>query len=250
MRRDIRPEDEAVRFQHLRDECGYGAFKFRIGKECGRDADEWPGRTEKIVPLLRQALGEDIRLLADANSCYSPSKAIEVGRILEDNGICHFEEPCPYWELDWTAAVTRALSIDVTGGEQDWDITLWRRMIDMRAVDVVQPDVCYVGGIRRILKVAKLAEAAGLPVTPHAANLSLVTIFTLHVMGALPNAGPYVEFSIEPNESYYPWQEGLYDPVPRIRDGMVLIPEGPGWGVTIRQDWLDRADYQVSELEH
>ena len=248
MRRDIRPEDEAVRLKQLRDECGFDAFKFRVGKECGHDEDEWPGRTETIVPLLRRSLGKDIRLLVDANSCYSPAKAIAVGHMLEENQTCHFEEPCPYWELDQTAAVTRALDIDVTGGEQDWDLTIWRRMIDMRAVDVVQPDVCYVGGVRRMLKVAQMAQEAGLPVTPHSANLSLVTIFTLHVMGALPNAGPYVEFSIEPNESYYPWQEGLYDPIPQVQDGRVQIPEDPGWGVRIRQDWLDRADYQVSEI--
>jgi L-alanine-DL-glutamate epimerase-like enolase superfamily enzyme len=168
--------------------------------------------------------------------------------MLEENRICHFEEPCPYWELDWTAEVTRALDIDVTGGEQDWDLTIWRRMIDMRAVDVVQPDVCYIGGVGRMLKVAQMAEAAGLPVTPHSANLSLVTVFTLHIMGALPNAGPYVEFSIEPDASYYPWQEGLYDPVLIVRDGNVQIPADPGWGVTIRQDWLDRANYQISEM--
>jgi L-alanine-DL-glutamate epimerase-like enolase superfamily enzyme len=247
MRRDITPEEEADRLMRLRDEFGYNAFKFRIGKECGHDEDEWPGRTESIVPGLRKALGDDIRLLVDANSCYSPEKAIKIGRMLEENNICHFEEPCPYWELDATAAVTRALDIDVTGGEQDWDLTIWRRMIDMRAVDVVQPDVCYIGGVGRMLKVAEMAEASGLPVTPHSANLSLVTVFTLHIMGALANAGPYVEFSIEPNAGYYPWQEGLYDPVPTVRNGKVQIPEDPGWGVTIRQDWLDRAEYEVSE---
>ena len=200
------------------------------------------------MPAVRRALGDDVALLVDANSGFSPARAIELGRLLEDQGVCHFEEPCPYWELEQTRQVTAALNLDVTGGEQDWDLTIWRRMIDLRAVDVVQPDVCYIGGIRRMLKVAQMAEEAGLPVTPHSANLSLVTIFTLHVMGALTNAGPYVEFSIEPNESYYPWQEGLYDPVPRVRDGMVQIPTDPGWGVMIRQDWLDRADYQRSEI--
>ncbi len=248
MRRDITPQAEADRFKRLRDKFGYSAFKFRIGKECGHDADEWPGRTSSIVPAVRKALGEDVRLLVDANSCYSAETAIDVGRLLEDNRICHFEEPCPYWELDWTAEVTRALDIDVTGGEQDWDLTRWRRMIHMRAVDVVQPDVCYIGGVGRMLTVAQLAQAAGLPVTPHSANLSLVTVFTLHIMGAIPNPGPYVEFSIESTQSYYPWQEGLYDPSLVVRDGHVQIPPGPGWGVEIRKDWLERADYRISEL--
>ncbi len=248
MRRDISPEDEAERLLRLRDLHGYDAFKFRVGSECGHDRDEWPGRTEKIVPAVRKALGDDVRLLVDANSCYTPAKAIEVGRMLEDNGVVHFEEPCPYWQLEWTAEVSRALDLDVTGGEQDCDLTIWRRMIDMRAVDVVQPDVCYIGGICRSLRVAAMARAAGLPVTPHSANLSLVTVFTLHLMGALPNAGPYVEFSIEPNHGYYPWQEGIYDPVLVARDGKVSIPDGPGWGVDVRRDWLHRATRQSSEM--
>lgn len=246
MRRDITPEQEAERFLRLRDAFGYKAFKFRIGKECGHDEDEWPGRTETIVPTMRKAMGPDVKLLVDANSGYTPAKATEIGRLLELNGICHFEEPCPYWELEWTKQVADALNLDVTGGEQDCELTVWRRMIAMRAVDVVQPDVCYLGGINRTLKVAKMAEAAGLPVTPHSANLSLVTVFTLHLMGALPNAGPYVEFSIE-GRDYYPWQEGLFSPSFRIKDGRVRIPDGPGWGIDVNPEWIAKADYRKSE---
>jgi L-alanine-DL-glutamate epimerase-like enolase superfamily enzyme len=248
MRRDIAPEAEAERFLRLREDFGYNAFKFRVGKECGHDEDEWAGRTETIVPTVRKAMGADVRLLVDANSGYSPRKAVEVGRILEANGICHFEEPCPYWELEWTKQVADALDLDVTGGEQDCDLATWRRMIDMRAVDVVQPDICYLGGINRTLKVVEMAAAAGLPVTPHSANLSLVTVFTLHLMGALANAGPYVEFSIE-GRDYYPWQEGLFFPPFQIEDGKVRIPDGPGWGVEISADWLAKAEYRKSEVE-
>jgi L-alanine-DL-glutamate epimerase-like enolase superfamily enzyme len=248
MRRDITPRDEAARLLRLRDTHGYQAFKFRVGRECGHDEDEWPGRSEAIVAAVRAAVGDDVRLLVDANSCYTPAKAIEVGHMLQDHGVVHFEEPCPYWELDWTAEVTRALELDVTGGEQDCDLTVWRRMIGTGAVNVVQPDVCYLGGICRSLRVAEMARAAGLPVTPHSANLSLVTVFTLHLMGALPNAGPYVEFSIEPDEGYYPWQEGIYDPVLVAKDGKVAIPDGPGWGIEVRQSWLDASHRQVSEL--
>ncbi len=245
-RGEITPEKEAERMIRLRDQCGYTAFKFRIGKECGHDEDEWPGRTDAIVPMMRKALGPDARLLVDANSAYTPKKAIEVGRMLEQHGICHLEEPCPYWEYHWTKEVTDALRLDVTGGEQDCDLALWRFAIDMRAVDVVQPDVCYLGGISRTLKVAAMAKAAGLPVTPHSANQSMVTVFTLHLMGAIENAGPYVEFSIE-GEDYYPWDANLYSPALVARDGKVQIPEGPGWGVEINKDWLAAASYRKTE---
>lgn len=246
-RGEITPKDEAARFIKLRDAHGYDAFKFRVGKECGHDQDEWPGRTDEIVPLIRKTL-PDARLLVDGNSAYTPKKAIEVGKLLQDNGIIHFEEPCPYWEYHWTKQVKEALDLDVTGGEQDCDLALWRFAIDMRAVDVPQPDICYMGGINRTLKVVEMAQRAGMVVTPHAANQSMVTVFTLHLMGAIQNAGPYVEFSIE-GEDYYPWDRGLYEPALVARDGKVQIPDQPGWGVEISKNWLDAAQYQKSELD-
>ena len=158
---------------------------------------------------MRRALGDDVALLVDANSGFSPARAIAVGRMLEAHGISHYEEPCPYWEFGQTKEVRDALAVDVTGGEQDCWIPLWRRMIAEEVVDVIQPDICYLGGVTRTLKVARMAELAGLPCTPHSANLSMVTLFTMHLFGAIPNAGKYLEFSIE-GPDYYPWQEGLF----------------------------------------
>jgi len=218
-----------------------------VGAECGHDVDEWPGRTEAIVPTVARALGDGVAKLVDANSGFSPPRAIEVGRLLEEHGIGHYEEPCPYWKLEETRLVTEALALDVTGGEQDWDLATWARMIEMRAVDVVQPDVMYMGGIGRTLKVARMAAGAGLPCTPHSANLSLVTMCTMHLLAAIPNAGKYLELSIE-GRDYYPWQEGLFvgDPY-RVSEGQVTIPAAPGWGVEINPDWLKRAQYRLSE---
>jgi L-alanine-DL-glutamate epimerase-like enolase superfamily enzyme len=247
MKRDITPAAEAERFLRLRDQCGFTAFKFRVGAECGHDVDEWPGRTEEIIPTIRKAMGEGVALLADANSGFSPARAIEVGRMLEDSGVGHFEEPCPYWEMEQTRQVADALAIDVTGGEQDCFLPLWRRMIELRAVDVIQPDVCYVGGIVRALRVAAMGEAAGLPCTPHSANLSMVTLFTMHLLCAIPNAGKYLEFSIE-GPDYYPWQEGLFRRSPyRVENGRIAIPDEPGWGVEIDPAWLEKSAYRNSE---
>ena len=247
MRRDISGADEGVRLARLRDTDGFDAFKFRVGAECGRDVDEWPGRTESVVPAVRRALGDDATLLVDGNSGFSPDRAIEVGRMLEQHGVVHFEEPCPYWELEQTKRVTDALSLDVTGGEQDCDLPTWRRMIDMRAVDVVQPDICYLGGISRTLRMVAMANAAGLPVTPHCANLSMVTLFTMHLLRAIDGAGPYLEFSIEGPE-YYPWQQSLFTESPyAVSDGSVQVSDAPGWGVEIAPAWLERADYRRSD---
>ena len=247
MRRDITPEQEAARLVALRDSHGYRAFKIRIGRECGHDVDEWPGRTESVVASVRAALGDDVALLVDANSAYTPARAIEVGRMLEQHGVCHFEEPCPYWRLDWTREVTDALDVDVAGGEQDWDDVVWETMIDSHVVDVVQPDVCYAGGLTRALRVARRAAAVGLQCTPHAANHSLIVVFTLHLLAGIANPGPYLEFSIEPDEEY-PWQAGMYEPRPHVVDGQVSVPAGPGWGVEVSPDWLARAERRETRV--
>ena len=248
MKRDIRAKDEAERFKKLFQEKGIDAFKFRIGAECGRGLDEWEGRTEGIVKTINHSLDSSVKKLVDANSCFSSAQAIEVGKLLEDNNVTHFEEPCPYWEPEQTKEVTNALSIDVTGGEQDCDIRIWRDMVERKIVNIFQPDVMYLGGLTRTLQVAKIIEEGGFICTPHAANLSLVTMCTMHLLTAIPNAGPYLELSIE-GEDYYPWQQDLFlnDPF-AVENGCVTVTDQPGWGIHINPEWLNSADYQVSEI--
>jgi len=245
MRRDITPADEAARLARIRDEVGCKAFKIRLGTPGGRNRDAAPGRSEAIIPAVRKALGPDIELHADANSCYTPDVAIPMGRRLEDSGYAAFEEPCPYWELEWTQEVTRALKMDVQGGEQDNDMAQWRRMIAMRAVDIVQPDICYTGGLTRAWRVATMAEAAGLVTKPHAANVSLVTVFTMHMLAALPKAGE-VEFSVEADAAITKLARSMFDPILEMKEGKAVMPEGPGWGVRIKPEWLAAAERRVT----
>lgn len=250
MKRDITPRDEAERLARLCGEQGFTAAKFRIGAECGEDVDQWPGRTEEIIPIVAKALGDDIDKLVDANSGFSVPRAIAVGHLLQDHGISHYEEPVPYWELEQTQAVTQALDIDITGGEQDWDMATWKRMIELRAVDILQPDIMYMGGMARTLQLARMGHAAGLACTPHAANLSLVTMCTMHLLTAIPNAGKYLELSIE-GDDYYPWQRDLFLGSPFAVDGgHVTVSDTPGWGVEINPAWLDRATYTDASVEN
>ena len=99
------------------------------------------------------------------------------------------------------------------------------------------------------MRIVELAKSAGLPVTPHCANLSLVTLFTMHLLKAIPNAGKYLEFSIE-GADYYPWQQNLFkNSLFDIEDGCVSIKSDPGWGFEINNEWLSKSIYQVSNLE-
>jgi L-alanine-DL-glutamate epimerase-like enolase superfamily enzyme len=246
MRRDITPADEAARLARLRDSHGYRAFKIRVGKEVGRDTDAAPGRTEAIIPSVRKAVGADVQLFADANSCYTPPRAIEVGRRLEDWGYAMYEEPCPYWELEWTAEVAKTLRIPVSGGEQDNDLAQWRRMLRMQAVDITQPDICYVGGFTRASRVARMAAETGKPVIPHSANVSLVEVFSIHLLAAAPNGGAFLEHTIEDDAAINKLSAEMYEPQLVVRDGRVKVPDGPGWGVRILPAWLERAERRVT----
>ena len=243
--RTIQPEQEVERLTALRDSHGFGAFKIKIGKRCGHDEDQWPGRTESIVSAVRNALGPEAILFVDANSCYTPAKAIEVADVLEAHDVALFEEPCPWWEVDWTAEVTRAVDVPVGGGEQDFWMPIWRRIVELPAVDVVQPDVCYVGGLTRARRVAAMAAKENLPCMPHSPSRSMVSVFTQHLVGAIPNARGFIEASIEPGAV----MKDYFDPPVVVRDGTVRVPDGPGWGVTVRPEWLAAARREISTAD-
>lgn len=247
MSREITPEDEAERLVELRNEHGFEAFKIRVGSKMGHNEDAWSGRTENLITTVREAIGYDTELFVDANSCYTPDKAIEVGELLDEYGVVHYEEPCPFPEIEWTAEVREAFEgtdLQIAGGEQDNDLARWRRMIDMHTVDIVQPDICYIGGLTRALRVAELAADAGLPVVPHSANHSMVTVFTMHMLAAVDNAGEYFEYSIEDH-----WAEGLLEPELVVEDGEIAVPDGPGWGVSIDPAWLATSSYEASTAD-
>ncbi|GAA1001437.1 mandelate racemase/muconate lactonizing enzyme family protein [Subtercola frigoramans] len=237
MRRDISPQDEADRLVGLQRSHGFGAFKIRIGDNMGRDRDVYRGRTEEIIRVCRERLGDGVVLHADANSGYSVAEAIRVGRLLEDQGYGHFEEPCPYPQIENTARVAAALDIPIAAGEQDQLLDQFHRIIQMRGVDIIQPDIGYCGGISRARRVTSMAEAAGIPTTPHCANQSMLQMFTLHLAVSQPSVYQFQEWNIEPFE----WVNGYFDGLPEVIDGSVTLTEDPGWGVEIDPDFVAKA---------
>jgi len=234
MRRDITPQDEARRLAGLVEKHGFRAVKVRVGSTFGFDQDAAPGRSLALVREVRAALGDEVEIMVDGNSCYSAPRAIELGRAMEPYRIFHFEEPCPYWDLEATARVARALDMPVAGGEQDWDLRRFREMLEREAVDIVQPDLIKAGGFSVCRKVAALAEAWGCVCTPHQTQ-PLGTVANLHLAAALPNIRYYQEYNIEP----HPLRDRLFrEPVLAVRDGCLTVPQGPGLGVEMDEQVL------------
>jgi len=235
MRRDISPGDEAERLARLVGEKGFKAVKVRVGRTYGFDGDAAPGRSVAVVREVRKRLGDDIAVMADGNSCFTPPRAIELGRKLQEFNLFHFEEPCPYTNIDATARVARALDVPIAGGEQDWDLVRFREMLEREAVDIVQPDLIKAGGFTVLGKVAALAEAFGAVCTPHQTQ-PLGTIANLHFAAATPVVRYWQEYNIEP----HPVGEKIFkNPVPLV-DGCMAVPEGPGLGVEIDEEMVRR----------
>ena len=224
-RRDTTPEQEVDYLKGLIEQTGAKAVKYRLGGRMSRNQDALPGRTERLIPLSRQALGDKLVILADANSSYEPSEAIRIGRMLEDIGSIHYEEPCPFDNFDATRQVADALTIPVALGEQESSQWRFQWMIRTRVADIVQPDLYYYGGLIRSRRVARMAELAGLATTVHLSG-GFGFVYSLHFASCTREIGPWQEYK-KGVETYGKW----FDPPLRIRDGALTIPQGPGVGL-------------------
>ncbi|MBZ0293843.1 MAG: mandelate racemase/muconate lactonizing enzyme family protein [Anaerolineae bacterium] len=245
MDRDISPEDEAIRVADAASQYGFRAAKVRVANAMGRDVDAAPGRSERLIMVMREALGDDFDLMADANSGFSAHRAIQIGRLMEVYDCYFFEEPCNFLDLDSTAQVSAALDIPVAGGEQDNSLHQFARMIDERVVDIVQPDIGYIGGVGRAKQVADMAHRAGMPCTLHCANQSMLQVFTAHVVASSPACYQYQEYRLG---EHFPWAQEIYEPALEVVDGMITVPDRPGWGIHLLPEFIQRAQSRVSAL--
>lgn len=224
-RRDTTPKQEVEYLRRLIEETGARAVKFRVGGRMSRNADSIPGRTEKLIPLARKALGDKIASHADANSSYDPPKAIQIGRMLEDVAAVCFEEPCPFDHLEDTKKVADALTIPVAGGEQEFSEYRFRWAIANRGVDIVQPDLHYYGGLIRSKRVARMAALREMPTTVHISG-GLGFVYMLHFASCTRHVGPYQEYK-RGIEKYRDW----FAPPLQCHRGGLAVPTGPGVGI-------------------
>jgi L-alanine-DL-glutamate epimerase-like enolase superfamily enzyme len=234
--RGNQPEAEIVHLQKLVAESGARALKFRLGGRMSRNADSLPGRTEALIPRVREVFGDAFTLYADANSSYDAREGTRVGRLLEAHKYGFYEEPCEFDDLWSTKEVADALTIPVAGGEQEFSLHRWRWMIANRAVDIVQPDLHYGGGLIRATKVARMAAAAGLQVVPHMSGGGLGYLDVVQFASFTPNSGEFMEFKGNTDLPVTCATSSL-----KCERGVVRCPAGPGFGVTIDPGFVKKA---------
>src|SRR5438874_1329057 len=229
-------EQEVEHLQKLVAGSGVQALKFRLGGRMSKNADDPPGRTEKLIPLVRRAFGPGMTLYGDANSSYDVAHAVPVGRLMEEHNYGFYEEPCEFDDLWGTKAVADALTIPIALGEQEYSLHRWKWVIANRGADVIQPDIHYGGGFIRATQVARMAAAAGLPVVPHMSGGGLGFLDVVHFASFTPNVGPFMEFKGNPTFPVASDTSSL-----RCENGMVRCPTGPGFGVTVAAEFVRSA---------
>lgn len=238
MRRDTTPEEEVAWISERLEETEARAVKMKIGGRMRNNEDSMPGRAEALIPLARKTFGDDVTLYLDGNGSYDDQKAIEIGRLMQEHGYSFFEEPCPFEQYEATKSVADALEMDVAGGEQDCNLAQFRMMAKERVVDVVQPDLMYNGGIIRALRVARIAEEAGIPVTPHSPKHNPELSTLLHFASVVHHTGPFMEFPAR-KVDYDSWYEPHFVVQ---KGGTIKVPAGPGLGVSYDDAIWDRAN--------
>ena len=230
------PEAEIEYLQRLVQGSGVKALKFRLGGRMSRNADSLRGRTETLIPLVRETFGDDFTLHGDANSSYDAKEAIHIGRLMDEHGYGFFEEPCPFDDLWSTKQVADALTIPVAGGEQEFSMHRWKWAIANRGVDIVQPDLHYGGGLIRATKVARMADAAGMSVVPHMSGGGLGYLDVVQFASFTPNIGPHMEFKGNTDLPVNCSDSSL-----KCEEGQVRCPVGTGFGVTIDPRFIHAA---------
>lgn len=191
---------------------GFRAVKMRLGRP--READDLAA-----ARAVREAIGPDVRLMADANQGWDVHYALRMGRKLEDAGIdlTWFEEPIPHDDVAGQARLAAELAIPLATGENAYAPFGFRELIEARAADVLMPDLERIGGVTGWLRTAALADAWRLPLASH-----LFPEQCCHLMAASPTAY-YLE--------HMPWAQPLLAEKLKLVDGRVELPARPGFGL-------------------
>jgi len=216
------------------------AVKIRVGYQHAGTKDihygGLPGKSEKLVPMVREYFGDKFALYADANGYYDVDGAIKMGRLLEEYKYGYFEEPVLYWHFEETKRVADALAIPIAHGEQDQSFYNFRWLLANDGIDIVEPDTYYSGGFIRSMKIALMGHVMGKPCVTHMSGGGLGFLYNAIFVSALPNPFEHHEFKGYQTNVVYECPTSTLE----IVNGKMKVPTGPGLGVTIDPDFVDK----------
>ena len=224
---------------------GYRALKFYGWPDFGTR----PRRDAAILNELRTRAGEDVDLMLDLGRPASLAEALQYARLIEDSGaaIYWWEEPLSSADdAANLAQLTARTELRIAAGEMDLTAFAFRDLIDQRVVDLLQPDLSWVGGITEGRRIAEMGRLANIPVVPHNWGTAINTAASIHLVAAMPQ-GFLCEYPITRRE----WGETRFDmPSPMmtelastpvvIEDGYAIVPSGPGLGIELDEEAVDR----------
>jgi L-alanine-DL-glutamate epimerase-like enolase superfamily enzyme len=199
---------------------GFRAVKLRLGKE------DDPAAEVNRVRAVRQAVGDDVRILVDATESWDRARAIHTGRVLQEAGIAWLEDPVHHRDVDGLSHLADTLEIPVAGGEHLYELTAFKDLLQRHAVDIAIIDLARVGGITPWRRVAALAQAYQVPVCGH-----VIPEIHVHLLTAIPNA-----FMVE----YVPRSATILQAMPALEDGCLVVPQAPGLGVELDEAAVKR----------
>ena len=243
----LRREEPASLAARFADEAeaivgmGFGAVKMKVGLG--------PSDDVRLVEAVRARIGDGVRLMVDANHCYTTPDALRVGHALDALGVHWFEEPVAPEDHAGLRELRARLQTDIAGGEAEFTRWGWRPLLEGRCLDIAQPEVCALGGVGEYLRVLALAHAHFTPVVNHVWGSGLAVALNLHLLAAMPPLPgglhpwePMLEFDTTPNlfrDELLREDLGVWDGV-RRRGGHAVAPTGPGLGVEPDRAFLER----------
>lgn len=188
-------------------------------------------KVEELTAAVREGAGDDADVMVDLHGRTSPAMGIQVARALEPLRPWFLEEPCQPGNVDAMVEVARATRIPIATGERLVARNEFREHLEKRACAIIQPNVCYCGGVSEVRRIAAMAETSLVAVAPHNPNGPIGTMVSIHVALALPNF-----LILEQVRGDVPWRREIVDEPLETVDGYVLRPTRPGIGVELLED--------------
>jgi D-galactarolactone cycloisomerase len=230
--------EDMLKLVNLAKSQNFQALKLKIG---GRPPLEDIG----YIRTVRKALGPARRLMVDGNQAYDPATAVRVGRVLDAEAVTWFEEPVLRHDLEGYFFLRQKLDLPIAGGEGLDGMNTFMGFVRQRAVDIIQPDLTGAGGITGLRAMAATAAASDFCFTCHCWNVSVQLVATAHFLATLPAwrlpsispEAPPLEMTIMPDALR---ESLLTEPLTVGEDGCVGLPTGPGLGVDVNPEALQR----------